>query len=86
MSYQIELRQEVLRDLKALDSIVMDRVLRKLTWLKDNFDIIIPESLKGEFKGLYKLRIGDYRILYTFNKSEKKISVHLIGHRKDIYR
>ena len=67
MSYKIELRPEAIEDLKSLNSTVVDRILKKLDWLKDNFEIITPESLKGEFKRLYKLRIGDYRILYTFN-------------------
>jgi len=86
MSYKIELRPEALEDLKFLNSTVVDRILRKLDWLKENFEIITPESLKGEFKGLFKLRVGDYRILYTYDKRQKLISVHLIGHRKEIYR
>jgi len=36
-------------------------LLRKLEWLRENFSLITPEPLKGEFKGLFKLRIGDYR-------------------------
>jgi len=47
--------------------------------------MITPEPLKGELKGLLKLRIGDYRLLYTCDYDEKLISVHLIGHRKNIY-
>ena len=65
MTYKIELRPEALEDLKSIDSIVVDRVLKKLDWLKGNFEIITPKSLKGEFKGLFKLRVGDYRVLYT---------------------
>jgi len=86
MTYKIELRPEALEDLKSIDSIVVDRVLKKLEWLKDNFEIITPKSLKGEFKGLFKLRVGDYRVLYTYDKKQKLISVHLVGHRRDIYK
>ena len=39
MTYKIELRPEALEDLKSIDSIVVDRVLKKLEWLKDNFEI-----------------------------------------------
>ena len=78
MTYKIELRAEALEDLKSIDSIVVDRVLKKLEWLKDNFEIITPKSLKGEFKGLFKLRVGDYRVLYTYDKKQKLISVHLV--------
>ena len=85
MSYKIELRPEAIHDLESLDPSVVDRILKKLNWLKENFEIITPVPLKGELKGLFKLRVGDYRILYTHNKKQKLISVHLIGHRRDIY-
>ena len=39
MSYKIELYTEALEDLKSLDSTVIDRILKKLDWLKDNFEI-----------------------------------------------
>ena len=86
MSYNVELRPEALEDLKAIDSVVVDRVLKKLDWLKENFEILTPKSLKGDYKGLFKLRVGDYRVLYTCDKKQKLISVHLIGHRRDIYK
>ena len=85
MSYKIELRPEAIHDLESLDPSIVDRILKKLNWLKENFEIITPVPLKGELKGLFKLRVGDYRILYTHNKKQKLISVHLIGHRRDIY-
>lgn len=86
MSYNVELRPEALEDLKFIDSVVVDRVLKKLDWLKENFEILTPKSLKGDYKGLFKLRVGDYRVLYTCDKKQKLISVHLIGHRRDIYK
>ena len=86
MSYRIEIRPEALEDLNSLDSAVAVRILRKLEWLRENFSLITPEPLKGEFKGLFKLRIGDYRVLYTYDKAQKLITVHLIGHRHEVYR
>jgi len=86
VSYNVELRPEALEDLKSIDSVVVDRVLKKLDWLRENFEILTPKSLKGDFQGLFKLRVGDYRVLYTCDKKQKLISVHLVGHRKDIYK
>jgi len=37
-------------------------------------------------RGLYKLREGDYRIAYEIFKAESLIIVHLIGHRREIYK
>ena len=62
------------------------RVVRKLRWLAQNLDSINPESLKGDLAGLYKLREGDYRIVYQVLRAENIIVVHLIGHRRDVYK
>ena len=86
MKYKIEIRPEAVKDLEQLDSTVTRRILKKLNWLKENFDLIVPEPLSGEFKGLYKLRVGNYRVVYVYDKQAKLISVHLVGHRKNIYK
>ena len=72
--------------LERLDKPVANRVVRKLRWLARNLDSINPESLKGGLAGLYKLREGDYRIVYQVLRSENIIVVHLIGHRRDVYK
>ncbi|MBU2552800.1 MAG: type II toxin-antitoxin system RelE/ParE family toxin, partial [Proteobacteria bacterium] len=40
----------------------------------------------GELKGLFKLRIGSYRAVYSIDYDKRLIVIHLIDHRKDIYR
>ncbi|MBC7344612.1 MAG: type II toxin-antitoxin system RelE/ParE family toxin, partial [Clostridia bacterium] len=62
------------------------RILAKLKWLADNFADLAPEPLGGELKGLFKLRVGSYRVLYSFDREKRVIYVHLIGHRRDIYK
>ena len=42
------------------------------------------EPLRGEFSGLFKYRVGDYRVIYA--KISDGILVLRIGHRKDVYR
>jgi len=42
--------------------------------------------LKGEFSGLRRLRVGDYRIVYEINGGELTVLVIRIGHRRGIYR
>ncbi|MCI0453398.1 MAG: type II toxin-antitoxin system RelE/ParE family toxin [Candidatus Dadabacteria bacterium] len=41
--------------------------------------------MTGEFKGLFKLRVGDYRVIYSVVHKEKLIIIYLIGHRCNIY-
>ena len=42
--------------------------------------------LKGEFRGLRRLRVGSYRIIYEVDEGELTVLVIRVGHRKDVYR
>ncbi len=86
MGYQVEFHAEAETDLARLDSKVRERIFKKAKWLSENFESITPDPLSGEFKGYFKLRIGDYRALYSANPKSKLILIHLVGHRKEIYR
>ena len=83
MSYKIEYKSSVVRDLKKLDKGVAGRILDQLEMnLSENPDGGQP--LTGQFKGLFKYRIGDYRIIYT--RTVEGILVLRIGHRSKVYR
>ena len=71
-------------DLGRLDKAVAQRVLKRIRWLAENFDALAPEALTGRWRGVYKLRIGDYRALYTFG--EGRIVIRAIGHRREGYK
>ena len=62
------------------------RIVRRIRWLAENLDMVRPVALKGDLTGLYKLRVGDYRIVYEVLHNKEVIVVHLIGHRRDVYR
>lgn len=72
--------------LASLDKDTAQRILNRIRWHVQNFDKTQPIPLKGNLSGLCKLRAGDWRIIYEVNSNEKIITVHKIGHRKDIYR
>ena len=84
--YELELMPEARDDLDSLDKPIAQRVFNKLRWLAGNFDAITPQPLTGEWKGLFKLRIGSYRALYTVNRIERRLTVHLIKHRREVYK
>ncbi|MBW2108303.1 MAG: type II toxin-antitoxin system RelE/ParE family toxin [Deltaproteobacteria bacterium] len=84
--YNVEFTREAEADLIPLSKPIAQRILKKLRWLAENLDVITPEPLTGQWHGTFKLRIGDYRVLYTFNKTQQKIIVHLVGHRSKIYK
>jgi mRNA interferase RelE/StbE len=65
--------------------VLRERILRKIRWLAENFDQITPQPLTGDLAGFFKLRVGDYRVLYDFNLEEKIITIVQVGHRSEIY-
>jgi len=73
-------------DLSALNHKVRTRVLDKAQWLQDNFDAITPVPLSNIWRGFFKLRVGDLRIIYKLEWDKNKIIVVAVGHRSDIYK
>ncbi|MEK7144522.1 MAG: type II toxin-antitoxin system RelE/ParE family toxin [Patescibacteria group bacterium] len=73
-----------LANLDKLDSVIAERVVEKVTWLKENFEHLQHEKLHRELRNLYKLRVGNYRTTYTV--SNDLVSIEGVGHRRDIYK
>jgi mRNA interferase RelE/StbE len=73
-----------LEDLGRLDKTVARRIISKIEWFSEHFDNIIPQPLSGDLAGVYKFRIGDYRVIYMIE--DESISIQATGHRRDIYK
>ncbi|MEJ2210080.1 MAG: type II toxin-antitoxin system RelE/ParE family toxin [Anaerolineae bacterium] len=84
--YQVRILEEAARDLAKLDAVVAQRIVSRIRWLAENLDNIQPEALTGNLAGFYKLRAGDYRVVYEILHSEQVILIHVVGHRREIYR
>jgi len=85
-SYTIEFYPDSLADLGKLAPGTVSRVLKKLAYLANNFEQLSLEALTGELVGMFKLRIGDYRVIYTVDYQEKRIVVYTVKHRREVYR
>jgi len=83
--FEIEFLPQAIQDLERLDKPVSRRILRRLQWVAEKFDLLKPEPLSGPLAGLFKLRVGDYRVIYERNVGLKKLTIHLVGHRSAIY-
>lgn len=86
MMYQIRFTHDAEADLSRLTKTIIQRIFKKLRWLAENFNIIIPKPLTGQLQDMFKLRVGDYRVLYTFDKTESNITIHAVGHRREVYK
>ena len=85
MTYNVEFTLEAIDGLERLTSAIQERILSKIRWLSENLDNLTPQSLSADLSGLFKLRVGDYRIVYSFDTNKQLITVHKVGHRQDIY-
>ena len=83
MAYNIVYKKSVQRDLKKVPKMEVDRILNQIEQeLSKNADAY--PVLKGQFAGLRKYRIGDYRVIYAIVGDD--CLVLRIGHRKEVYK
>lgn len=82
--WRIEYSTRATADLLELDRSLARQILARLEWFTAHFDELTPEPLHGEWKGFYRFRIGDYRIIYSILAHTVRVAT--LGHRKDVYR
>jgi len=83
LAYSVVYKKSVHRDLKILSKTAAKRIMD----LIEHELVKRPESnpvLRGQFAGLRKFRVGDYRVIYALMSSE--ILVLRIGNRKNVYK
>jgi mRNA interferase RelE/StbE len=85
MSFSLSFEPESIADLDNLTQTVQVRIIGKINWLKNNFEQISPLPLTANLSGFYKLRVGDYRAIYEFDRELQAIIIVRVGHRSEIY-
>jgi mRNA interferase RelE/StbE len=84
--YKVEFTLQAEEDLSRIDKAVAQRIADKIEWLRQNVEHIIREPLIGRLKGKYKLRVGDWRIIYSVEHFSKIITIYAIEHRSRVYK
>ena len=83
MDYEIHFSSVADRFLKKLHNKEdVERIREAIYNLKDPYN---SKKLKGKFKGLYRIRVGKYRVIFKIYKKEFIILVVDIGRRRNIY-
>ncbi|MDP3297536.1 MAG: type II toxin-antitoxin system RelE/ParE family toxin [Thermodesulfovibrionia bacterium] len=86
MTYSVEFTLQAEEDLMRLDKTIAQHIANKIEWLSQSIESIIPAPLKGKFKGKYKLRVGDWRVIYSFEHSSQIITIYAVRHRREVYK
>ena len=74
------------RDLARLDGSIRRRVIKKLDEFIDHFEVSPRNPLTGDLGEFFKLRIGDWRIVYKISWDNGVITICYIDHRDKIYK
>lgn len=84
MPYSVYLKRSAEKELDRLPAKIHDRIVKRLLSLRDNPR---PPGMKElQSREGYRIRMGDYRILYWINEKEKRVEITSIAHRKEVYR
>jgi mRNA interferase RelE/StbE len=84
-SYNITFKPSVEKDLRPLPKSVVARVMERIEKLKDEPFPHQAVKLSGTER-LYRIRVGDYRIVYEIDTEAKQITIQYIRHRREVYR
>ena len=84
--YKTILSPQALQDISKLDKAVAQRIIDKLEWLAENFDVLTPIALTGTLIDYYKLRVGDWRVIYSLKTESGTININRIKHRSEAYK
>jgi mRNA interferase RelE/StbE len=81
--YRIELRPAAVRALRKLDPPIQKRLHAAIALLAQDPRPPASRPLKG--RPGYRVRVGDYRVLYTLQDDVLLVVVVTVGHRRDVY-
>lgn len=83
-AFKITFKSSVEKDLKRLDRAMVPRIMRAIEALANDPTPMSSKKLVGA-EHTYRIRVGDYRVIYIFNRQLREIEVQRVRHRKDVY-
>ncbi len=83
MSFAVVWMQQAKKKLQKLETGTIISIVKKVEEAKDN-----PHHFLERLTGipLYKLRVGDYRVIVDLKENEKRLEVLTVGHRREVYK
>ncbi len=82
--YNISFKPSVEKDLRPLPKQIVERVWKQIERLKNN--PYPDQAVKlSNSERLYRIRVGDYRIVYEVDTKTLQVMIHYIRHRRDVY-
>lgn len=86
LNYRVEIAESAMRALSKIQKRDRLKILEKIDTLEQDPSPTGSVKLKGYKEALYRIRSGDYRIVYSIKQEVLIVLVVDIGHRREIYR
>ena len=83
--YKILWKKSAVKELKRVDKQFIPRIISTVESLSNNPLPVGVKKLSGT-DIIYRIRIGDYRLIYSLYEKELIIEIVKVGHRKDVYK
>ena len=83
--YTIVFKRSVLKDIKRIPGVILKNIQKRIDLLPGNPFPSGAEPVEG-YKHYYRIRVGDYRVVYEVAAQIGIITIIKIGHRRDVYR
>ena len=83
--YNIIFSKRAEKDILKLPAVIVEKIIPVIILLEEEPRPIGCKKLKG-YTNYWRVRIGDYRVIYTIEETILVIDVREVGHRKDIYK
>lgn len=85
-SYSLRLKPSAEKDLRKLPKDILARVVAEIDSLRSN-PFPHPQAIKlANADRMFRIRVGDYRVIYEVETDAKEITVHHVRHRREAYR
>jgi mRNA interferase RelE/StbE len=82
--YSVEIKPSAGKELDALNNALFARIDRKILALAENPRPPGCKKLRG-YKDQWRIRVGDWRIVYIVDDNARRVSVSRVAHRKEVY-
>lgn len=82
--YQVNIKSSAERDMNSLPRAVFTKISNAILSLESTPRPVGCKKLRGRIE--YRIRVGNYRVLYIINDSIRAVEVVAVGDRKDVYR
>ena len=83
--YVIRFKKSAEKELERLPIQAIKRISKAIDALTENPRPTGSKKLEGQKESLWRIRVGDYRVIYQIEEVIKIVEIRRIGHRKDIY-